>query len=143
MLPYDTFLNALRDSEVDALKARPVLVIAEHEECGHRLAHVMRARGIDVVLCSGLRDAQAQLAREGFSLVCASDALPDGDLQMVVKAAGSTPVIAFSRAAAWNPHLDVTHAGAIDCMVCPSTPAEPGETPRCAILESSEASGHR
>jgi DNA-binding NtrC family response regulator len=137
---YNTFLHGLRDSEVDALKANPVLVISGNEECGNRVAHAIRKRGLEVVFCSRLRDAQVLLTRRGFSLVFASHLLPDGDLREVIRTAGATPVIAFSRAADWDAYLYATRHGAIDCMACPSSFAEPEGISRYARHESDEAS---
>jgi hypothetical protein len=137
---YSTFLDGLRDSEVDALKAKPVLVISDHEECGDRVAHAIRKRGLQAVVCSRLSDARFLLARTGFSLVLANDSLPDGDLRAVIGAAAATPVIAFSRAADWDAYLYATRHGAIDCMACPSGFGETEEISRDALQEFDEGS---
>jgi DNA-binding NtrC family response regulator len=123
-LAYDKFLEALRDSEVDHLRANPVLVISEHEGCGSRVAHALRKRGIDAIVCARLNEARSLLAQKSFSLVCSSDTLPDGDFGLVVTAAGTTPVIAFSRETGSNLYIHGAHRGAIDCMACPSALAE-------------------
>lgn len=118
-LPYDVFMQKLRDNEVDALKASPILVIADDGECTDRLVHTIRRRGLQAISCPDLGQAQSLLARMTFSLVFCSEAVLQSELRSVIQVARSTPVILLSRRTEGDGCLDANHRGAFDCISCP------------------------
>ena len=65
-MPYDIFLEALHDNEVDVLKAYPVLVLCDNVECAHRIVQTVRKRGLEVMCCSRVSDAHSLLSRWRF-----------------------------------------------------------------------------
>ena len=118
-LPYDVFMQRLRYNEVDALKASPVLVIGDHGECTDKLVQTIRKRGLQVISCPGLSHAQSLFARMAFSLVFCSEPVVQGELQLLIHVARSTPVILLSRRTEGDFCLDPNHQGAFDCISCP------------------------
>jgi DNA-binding NtrC family response regulator len=72
-MPYDIFMEALRDNEVDALKAYLVLVLCDDAKCADRMVQAVRQRGLEVMCCSRVSDARSLLSRRRFSLVLSSD----------------------------------------------------------------------
>lgn len=135
-LPYDIFLEALRENEVDALKAYPVLVVCGDTECTERMAQAARRRGLDAICCCSVVDAGALLPHRRFSLLFSSDVLPDGDVASVIGAAGGIPVVVFSRRAEWDAYLEALGQGAFDYITCPP---DRGETERVLALALKEA----
>lgn len=135
-MPYDVFFEALRDSEVDALKAHPVLVLCDHAACSERMVAAVQKRGLEAVCCSRLEDARSLLSRRCFSLVFASDILPDGEVHSVVEFAGTTPVVVFSRRAEWGAYLDALNQGAFDYIACPPDSSETERILELALHES-------
>jgi DNA-binding NtrC family response regulator len=123
-LPADVFFEAVHDSEIEPLRRKPVLVICDNEECGDTVAQIIRKRGIETVCCVRLSDARSFLLGQIFSAVFCSDSLPDGDFRTVIRAAGSTPVIVFSRLADWDGYLEAVHRGAFDYTACPPNSSE-------------------
>ncbi len=123
-LPADIFFEAVHNSEIESLRRKPVLVICDNEECGDTVAQIIRKRGMETVCCARLSDARSFLLEQIFSAVFCSDSLPDGDYRTVVGAAGSTPVIVFSRLADWDRYLDAVHRGAFDYTACPPNSSE-------------------
>jgi DNA-binding NtrC family response regulator len=123
-LPYDVFFETLRENELDALKAYPVLVVCGDVECSDKMVASVRKRGLEVACCSRVEDARSLLSRRRFSLVFTSDILPDGELRSVIEFAGTMPVIVFSRRAEWDAYLDALNQGAFDYIACPPGPAE-------------------
>lgn len=118
-LPYDVFIEKLRDNEVDALKASPVLVIGDDAECTDRLVQTIRKRGLQAISCPDLSYAQALLPRMAFSLVFCSGAILQNELRSLIQVARRTPVILLSSQAEGNACLDANHRGAFDCISCP------------------------
>jgi DNA-binding NtrC family response regulator len=123
-LPYDVFMQRLRDNEVDALKASPVLVIGDDGECTDKLVQTIRKRGLEVITCPGLSHAQSLFTRIAFSLVFCSEPVVEGQLRSLIQVARSTPVILLSRRTEGDACLDANHQGAFDCISCPPDPAE-------------------
>ena len=123
-LPYDVFFETLREIELDALKAYPVLVVCGDPGCSEAVVAVVRKRGLDAICCSSVEDARCLLSGRRFSLVLSSDVLPDGEICSIVHLAGTTPVIVFSRRAEWDAYLDALNLGAFDYVACPLNSAE-------------------
>jgi DNA-binding NtrC family response regulator len=123
-LPYDVFMQKLRDYEVDALKASPVLVIGNDRECTDRLVQTIQNRGLQALSCPGLGDAQSLLARMAFSLVFCAETVLEGELRSLIQVARSTPVILLARRIEGDACLDANHRGAFDCISCPPDPEE-------------------
>lgn len=119
LMPYDVFMQKLRDNEVDALKASPILVIGDDAECTDRLVQTIRKRGLQAISCPGLRYAQSLLAQMTFSLVFCSGAVLQSELRTLIQVARSTPVILLSRQTEADACLDANHRGAFDCISCP------------------------
>lgn len=134
-LPYDVFFEALHNSEVDALKAHPVLVVCDHAACSERMVTAVQKRGLEAVCCSRLEDAHSLLSRGRFSLVFASDILPDGAVHSVIEFAGTTPVVVFSRRAEWDAYLDALGQGAFDYITCSPDSSETERTLELALHE--------
>lgn len=122
-LPYDVFFETLREIELDALKAYPVLIVCGDSGCSGAVAAVVRKRGLDAICCPNLTEARLLLSGRRFSLVLSSDVLPDGEIQSIIRLAGTTPVIVFSRRAEWDDYLDALNLGAFDCIACPPNSA--------------------
>ena len=118
-LPYDVFMQRLRDTEVDALKASPVLVIGDDGECTDKLVQTIRKRGLQVISCPGLSHAQSLFTRMAFSLVFCSEPVVEGELRSLTRVARSTPVILLSRRTKGDFCLEPNHQGAFDCISCP------------------------
>jgi DNA-binding NtrC family response regulator len=136
-LPADVFFEALRNSQIEPLRRKPVLVICDDEECGDTVAQIIRKRGIGTVCCPRLSDARSFLPAQIFSAVFCSDSLPDGDFRTVIGAVDPTPVIVFSRLADWDGYLEAVHRGAFDYTACPPDAAEIERILRFAISEPS------
>lgn len=119
-LPYDVFFETLRDNEVDALRAYPVLIVCGDAECSDRMVAAVRRRGLEAICCSSVADARTLLSQRRFSLVLSSDILPDGEMRAVIRLAGRMPVIVFSQQTEWDVYLDALDQGAFDCINCPS-----------------------
>lgn len=134
-MPYDIFMEALHDNEVDALKAYPVLVLCDDAKCADRMVQAVRKRGLEVMCCSRVSDARSLLSHRRFSLVLSSDTLPDGEVRSVIGVAGAIPVVAFSRRAEWDAYLEALYQGAFDYIACPPDSAE---TERILTLALSE-----
>jgi hypothetical protein len=122
--PYDVFMQKLRDHEVDALKASPVLVIGNDEECTDRLVQTVHRRGLQAISCPGLDDAQLLLGRMAFSLVFCGESVLQGELRSLIQVARSIPVILLARRTEGDTCLDANHRGAFDCISCPPDPEE-------------------
>ena len=101
-LPYDVFFEALRDNEVDALKAHPVLIVCGDAKCTDKMVAAVRKRGLEAICCSCVEDARSLLSRRRFSLVFSSDTLPDGEVRSVIGPAGTIPVVVFSQRTDWG-----------------------------------------
>ncbi len=123
-LPYDVFMQRLRDNEVDALKASPVLVIGNDGECTDKLVQAIRDRGLEVISCPGLSHAQSLFAQMAFSLVFCSEPVVEGELRSLIQVARSTPVILLSRRTDGDFCFNASHQGAFDCISCPPNPEE-------------------
>lgn len=134
-MPYDIFMEALHDNEVDALKAYPVLVLCDDAGCADRMVQAVRKRGLEAMCCSRVSDACSLLSRGRFSLVLSSDALPDGEVRSVIGVAGAIPVVVFSRRAEWDAYLDALNHGVFDYIACPPDSVE---TERILTLALSE-----
>jgi len=134
-LPYDVFFEALRENEVDALKAYPVLILCGDPECSDRMVAAVRRRGLEATCCSSVEDARRLLSGRNFSLVLSSDILPDGDTRSVIKLAGTMPVIVFSQRAEWDVYLNALDQGAFDYVACPPDPAETERILELALYE--------
>lgn len=135
ILPYDVFVETLREDEADALKAYPVLVVCGDTACSERMARAVRRRGLEAICCSSVGDARALLSRNRYSLVFSSMILPDGDLRSVIASAGRIPVVVFSRRADWEAYAHVLEEGALDYIACPES-AEAGEVLELALSGS-------
>lgn len=129
---YDVFMNGLRDNEVDALKANPVLVVCDDAECSDRMVGAVRKRGLEAISCPTVADARSLLSHRQFSLVFCSDTLSDGEARSVIEGAASVPVIVLSRRAEWDAYLDALGHGAFDYIACP--PPDSAETERILRL---------
>jgi DNA-binding NtrC family response regulator len=136
-MPYDIFMEALHDNEVDALKANPVLVLCDDAQCADRMVQAVRKRGLEVMCCSRVSDAHSLLSRRRFSLVLSSDTLPDGGVRSVIEIARTIPVVVFSRRAEWDAYLEALNHGAFDYIACPHDSVE---TERILTLALSEPS---
>lgn len=123
-LPYDVFMQKLLQHEIDALKASPVLVIGNDQECTDQLVQTVRRRGLEAISCSRLHDAQFLLARMAFSLVFCGESVLEGELRSLIQVARSTPVIRLARRTEKHACLDANHRGAFDCISCPPDPDE-------------------
>jgi DNA-binding NtrC family response regulator len=134
-MPYDIFVEALHDNEVDALKAYTVLVLCDDAECAARMVQVVRKRGLEVMCCSRVSDARSLLSHRRFSLIFSSDTLPDGEVRSVIGVAGAIPVIVLSRRAEWDAYLDALNQGVFDYIACPP---DSMETERILTLALSE-----
>ncbi len=137
-LRYDVFVQKLRDNELDALKASPVLVIGDDGECTDKLVQTIRNRGLEVISCPGLSRAQSLFARMAFSLVFCSEPVVQGELQSLIHVARSTPVILLSRRTEGNFCLDANHQGAFDCISCPPDPEETDSVLALALARPAE-----
>lgn len=131
-LSYKAFVDKLRDNEVDALKANPVLVVCNDGECSDRIAGAIRKRGLEAICCPSVTDARSLLSQLRFSLVLCSDTLPDGEARSVIRVAGTVPLIVLSRRAEWEAYLDALEYGAFDYISCP--PSDIAETDRILRL---------
>ena len=138
-LPADKFHEAVRNSEIEPVRRKPVLVICDNEECGDTVAQIIRKRGIETVCCPRLSDAHFFLPGQIFSAVFCSDSLPDGDFRTVIKVAGPTPVIVFSRLADWDGDLEAVRRGAFDYTACPPDSAQIERILRFATSEPSSS----
>ncbi|MGB7437054.1 MAG: hypothetical protein WBR26_22935 [Candidatus Acidiferrum sp.] len=118
-LPYDVFMQKLRDNEIDALKASPILVIGDDGECTDSLVQTIRKRGLHAIACPRPSYARSLLARTTFSLVFCSEAVLQSELRSLIEVARSTPVILLSRRNEGDACLDANHRGAFDCITCP------------------------
>jgi hypothetical protein len=118
-LPYDVFMQKLRDHEVDALKASPVLVIGNDGECTDRLVQTIQERGLQALSCPGLSDAQSLLVQMAFSLVFCAESVLERELRSLIQVARSTPVILLAHRTEGDACLDANHRGAFDCISCP------------------------
>ena len=123
-LPADIFFEVLHKGGNEPLRRKPVLIICDNEECGDTVAQIVRKRSVETVCCLRLSDALSLLLEQTFSAVFCSDILPDGDYSNVIRSAGSTPVVVFSRIAEWDRYLDAVHRGAFDYTRCPPDFAE-------------------
>lgn len=137
-LPYDVFIQRLRDNEVDALKTSPVLVIGDDGECTDKLVQTIRKRGLQVISCPGLSHAQSLFARMAFSLVFCSEPVVEGELRSLIHVARSTPVILLSRRTEGVFCLDANHQGAFDCISCPPDPEETDSLLTLALARPAE-----
>lgn len=123
-LPYDVFMQKLREHEIEALQASPVLVIGNDQECTDQVVQTVRRRGLEAISCPGLDDAQFLLARMTFSLVFCGESVLEGELRSLIQVARSTPVILLARRTEGDACLDANHRGAFDCISCPPDPEE-------------------
>ena len=123
-LPYDVFMQKLRDHEVDALKASPVLVIGNDRECTDRLVQTIHKRGLQALSCPGLSDAHSLLAQMAFSLVFCAESVLEKELRSLIQVARSTPVILLAHRTEGDACLDANHRSAFDCISCPPDPEE-------------------
>lgn len=135
-LPYDVFFETLRDNELDALKAYPVLVVCGDVECSDKMVAAVRRRGLETMCCSRVEDARSLMSRKRFSLVFTSDILPDGQVHSVIEVAGTMPVIVFSRRAEWDAYLGALNQGAFDYIACPPDASETERILELALHES-------
>jgi DNA-binding NtrC family response regulator len=135
-LPYDVFFQSLRDCEVDALKAYPVLILCADAECSEQMVAAVRRRGLEAICCSTLKEGRTLLSRRRFSLVLSSDTLPDGEARSVIKLAGMMPVVVFSQRAEWDAYLDALNQGAFDYIACPPDSSETERIMGLALREA-------
>jgi hypothetical protein len=138
-LPYDVFFEALRENEVDALKAYPVLIVCGDAQCSDRMVAAVRKRGLEAICCSSVEDARSLLSRRRFSLVLSSDILPDGEVHAVIRLAGAMPVIVFSQRAEWDVYLDALDKGAFEYIACPPDAAETERILELALQETAHS----
>lgn len=118
VLPYEAFLETLRDEEVEALKANPVLVVCNDVECSDKMASAVRRRGLEVICCASVSDARSLLSRSRFSLIFSSEVFPDGEIHSVIEVAAAIPVVVLSRRPQWEAYLDPLNHGALDYIAC-------------------------
>ena len=129
--------GALRQGGGEMLNVDPVLIICAEGESRGKVIATIQGCGLRPVSCSTLDDARPLLARQSFSVIFCSDALPDGSFRAVVQTARSIPVIVLSSLAEWENYLAALGDGAFDYIACPPNPAETERILWCALRESS------